>query len=201
MPQHVPRGARCRSGVSGLVDDEVGQLVAVLCAGQTAYLPSGWLRAQLAVTDGSAAAGRWLQRGALAPQIAAWKLAVGSKPCLLWGFCGGADGLSACVPCGERLSSSSAATYSCPTLHGRPDRMLHGLIHVTLIWRRRMPRRSSWRRSAASCGALLWLPLSVCRERRTSRRTASRPRCCCCCWSCSEAGCRCRMVSSLQRCK
>lgn len=45
-------------------------------AGQTAYLPGGWLHAQLAVTDGSAAAGGWLQRGTLGPQIAAWKLAV-----------------------------------------------------------------------------------------------------------------------------
>jgi hypothetical protein len=40
------------------------------------YLPSGWLLAQLAVTEGSTLAGRWLQRGALATQIAAWKLDV-----------------------------------------------------------------------------------------------------------------------------
>lgn len=52
-------------------------------AGQTAFLPSGWLAAHLALTDGAAVCGRWLQRGALAPQIAAWQLSV-TRSCL---FC------------------------------------------------------------------------------------------------------------------
>ena len=49
-------------------------------AGQTAYLPGGWLTAQLAVTEGATAMGRWLQRGALAPQLAAWRAVVNYRP-------------------------------------------------------------------------------------------------------------------------
>lgn len=45
-------------------------------AGQTAFLPGGWLHAQLALADGVAVTGRWLQKGALGPQLAAWQIAV-----------------------------------------------------------------------------------------------------------------------------
>lgn len=91
-----------------------------VCAGQTAYLPGGWLQAQLAVTDGSAAAGRWLHRGALGCQIAAWKLAVGWNPYLVWVSTERVVRSVHCTPPSRQLSGRSAAERPCTTLHGRP---------------------------------------------------------------------------------
>ena len=75
---HCPSNIRCQawSNLLSIEQDACFIRCLVRLAGQTAFLPGGWLTAHVSLSEGVAVTGRWLQRGAVAPQIASWQHAV-----------------------------------------------------------------------------------------------------------------------------